>query len=106
MSSQLFKDPVPKEYLIHLLDKICEPSETFYHIDIHAYKRMKFHDYHTEFLRGLVPYYHWSKQFYVKREFTYVSFVTILRQLSRLHEKTFLSTHTMEYFIPRDESVK
>jgi len=102
MQNQLFRTPVPKENLIHLLDKICEPSETDYHIDIHAYKRMKYHEYHVDFLKGLTPYYHWSKQYFVEREFTYNSFVTILRQLSRLHNLSFTTTFTTDYYISRE----
>lgn len=86
MSNQIFKTIVPKEILFDLLDKICEPKEDGrYLVDNAAYKRMKFHNYHTGFLTKLIDYYHWSKRFYVEREFTYQSFANILRQLTRLH---------------------
>ena len=83
--SQVFKYVVPIAILTELLDKICEPGEK-YVIDINSYKRMKFHLYHTPFLETLAPYYHYSKRFYVERELTYTTFMTIVRQICRIHE--------------------
>jgi hypothetical protein len=83
--SQVFKYIVPFTILKELLDKICEPGQE-YIIDNNVYKRMKFHGYHTLFLEALVPYYHWSKRFYVERECTYTSFMTIVRQICRTHD--------------------
>jgi len=88
--SQRFKYVVPISMLTDLLDKICEPGQE-YVIDNNAYKRMKFHRYHTPFLEALVPYYHWSKRFYVERECTYTSFMTIVRQICRIHEREIRS---------------
>jgi len=89
--SQVFKYVVPITLLTDLLDKICEPGEQ-YVIDNNAYKRMKFHEYHTPFLETLAPYYHMSKRFYVERELTYTTFMTIIRQICRIHETEVSST--------------
>ena len=83
MSKQLFKYSVPIEILTHLLDKICEPCQKEYIIDINAYKRMKFHQYHTDFLNNIAAYYHYSKKFYAERDCTYNSFMTIVRHICR-----------------------
>ena len=83
--SQVFKYVVPIAILTELLDKICEPGEE-YVVDNNAYKRMKFHEYHTQFLETLAPYYHFSKRFYVEREFTYTTFMTIVRQICRIYK--------------------
>jgi hypothetical protein len=106
MSGQIFKNVVPKEIFVDLLEKICEKSDSSFIIDNNAYKRMKFHNYHTHFLIIILPYYHWSKRFYIEREFTYSSFMTIVRQLCRLHKMTISSqlrysesTYTIEYKI-------
>ena len=106
MSKQIFKSAIPKDILISLLDKICEPSESTYMIDTNAYKRMKFHNYHTEFLSTIIDHYHWSKRFYVERDFTYQSFANILRQICRLHNiplssdiRYSESTYAIQYFI-------
>lgn len=93
MSKQIFKSIVPKELLITLLDKICEKNDKGgYLLDANSYKRMKFHGLHTPFLEELIEHYHWSKRFYIEREFTYQSFMTIVRQLCRLHSLMIDST--------------
>ena len=83
--SQVLKYVVPIALLTELLDKICESGEE-YVIDNNAYKRMKFHGYHTPFLETLAPYYHLSKRFYVEREITYTTFMTIVRQICRIYD--------------------
>jgi hypothetical protein len=106
MSKQIFKSAIPKGILVELLDKICNTSDTVYMIDSNAYKRMKFHNYHIEFLSTIIEHYHWSKRFYVEREFTYQSFANILRQICRLHAipissdiRYSESTYAIQYFI-------
>ena len=85
MSKQLFKYHVKIEVLTKLLDKICEPCQKEYIIDINSYKRMKFYQYHTEFLNTIVAYYHYSKKFYAERDCTYNSFMTIVRHICRIN---------------------
>jgi len=84
MSHQIFKSKPPIELLTQLLDKICENKEQYY-ININNYKRMKYYNYHIEFLSSISSYYHWSKQFYLQRELTYKSFMTIIKQICRLY---------------------
>jgi hypothetical protein len=112
MSKQIFKSTVPKEILFELLDKICDryTDNGHYVVDTNSYKRMKFHNYHVGFLASLLDYYHWSKRFYVEREFTYQSFANILRQLTRLHDVEMSSnirygesTYAIEYYIAKKE---
>lgn len=106
MSKQIFKSTVPKELLFALLDKICEKKDSAYILDVNSYKRMKFYEYHKAFLEELIEHYHWSKRFYIEREFTYQSFMTIIRQLCRLHSVEIESnirygdsTYAIEYMI-------
>lgn len=106
MSRQIFKSVIPKDIVIGLLDKICEPNDSVYIIDVNAYKRMKFYNYHVEFLGTIIEYYHWSKRFYIEREFTYQSFANILRQLCRVHNIEIASgirysesTYSIDYLI-------
>jgi hypothetical protein len=113
MSKQVFKYVVPQELLFELLDKICEPSSNEYYININAYKRMKFHNYHIVFLNSLVPYYHFSKRFYVERECTYTSFITIVRQLCRMFSIEFIShlhygdsRYAIEYKIQKPPTIE
>ena len=83
--SQIFKYVVPITLLTDLLDKICEPTDEEYWIDHNAYKRMKLHGYHAPFLETLAPYYHLSKRIYIEREITQSTFMTIVRQICRIH---------------------
>lgn len=103
MSNQIFRIEPPIELVNDLLDKICEnldsqENQQIKKVDIHAYRRMKYHDYHKEFLSSLFSYYHWSKHFYLERELTYYSFMTILRQVYRLHHKEVVRRNK-EYYI-------
>ena len=112
MSKQIFKSIVPKEILFNLLDKICERVENnYYLVDNAAYKRMKFHNYQIGFLASIIDYYHWSKRFYVERDFTYQSFINIVRQLTRIHgipmiskTKYIESSYMIEYLVGNEAS--
>ena len=107
MSKQIFKQIVPKEILFDLLDKICGRVENDdYLVDNAAYKRMKFYNYHRGFLASIIDYYHLSKRFYVEREFTYQSFINIVRQFTRIHgiqmiskTKYLESSYMIEYIV-------
>jgi hypothetical protein len=91
MSNQIFKTGIPPEILFDLLEQICEKTETYYIVDLTAYKKMKFHQLHEEFLTTILDFYHYSKKFYVEREFTYNSFTNIIRQICRVNTIIFTS---------------
>ena len=91
MSKQIFKTGIPPEILFDLLENICIKTDTYYIVDIIAYKKMKFHNLHEPFLMTIVDYDHYSKKFYVEREFTYNSFTNIIRQICRVNNITFTS---------------
>jgi len=91
MSKQIFKVGIPPETLFDLLEQICVKTETYYIVDHSAYKKMKFHNLHEPFLKTIIEYYHYSKKFYVEREFTYNSFTNIIRQICRVNNITFTS---------------
>jgi len=83
MVSQLFKKTIPNELLFTLLDKICIKTDKYYLIDINAYKKLLFYNYHTEFCDTIKEYYFAGKQFYVERKMTYNSFTNIIRQICK-----------------------
>lgn len=91
MPKQIFKTEIPQHILYNLLEKISVKNDKYYIIDVVAYKKMKFHNLHEEFLKIIVEYYHYSKKFYVEREFTYNSFTNIVRQLCRVNNINFVS---------------
>lgn len=85
MNSQIFKDSVPIDILFSLLDKIALKKSNYYLIDMNAYKKMMYNNYHIDFCNELKEYYHKGKLFYLEREMTYNTFTTIIRQVCK-HE--------------------
>ena len=91
MLHQIFRKQVPIDILMELLDKICLKTEKYYLIDGSAFKVMIFHNYHEEFCKKIVEYYHSAKQHYVTREFSYKSFVNMVRQICKSNEVMYTS---------------
>lgn len=84
MSSQIFKEPPPKNMLIDLLINYgINDNNKRYIIDYHSFKKIVYDEYHNVWLEELEPYYFERKKIYATREFTYVNFMTIIRQLCK-----------------------
>ena len=106
MSKQIFKKGIPPEILYDLLDQVCIKTESYYIVNNSAYKKMKFHNLHEPILTSIIEYYHYSKKFYVEREFTYNSFTNIIRQICRANNIIFTSDikyngskYQIDYFV-------
>lgn len=80
---QLFCKPMDMHELRAFLDKITHATNGSYLIGYHAFKKLVFHELHTEFRDLLRPYYHKSKQYYIERDLSYKSFITIIRQVCK-----------------------
>ena len=91
MLKQIFRTTLPNDSLFNLLDQISLKTDKYYLIDINAYKKMIFHNLHTDFLTQLMEYYHVSKQFYITRKISYNSFVNIVRQICKNNSLMFTS---------------
>ena len=91
MNSKIFKERVPLTILYNLLDLIALKKETYYVVDMNAYKKMIYNEYHTAFCDTLKQYYHNGKHFYLERKMTYNSFTTILRQICKQEAIMFTS---------------
>lgn len=91
MSSQIFKNHVPNEILIELLDNIAIKSDKCYIINNDSYKKGIFNNLINEFIIKCVPYYHISKRKYLERKLTYNSFITIIRQICNYNKITYTS---------------
>lgn len=102
MTNQIFKREIPKSILYNLLEKICLKTDKYYYVDFNCYKKMLFLDLKTSFLEELNDYYHLSKKFYLERDFTYTSFINIIRQICKFGRYRFESeikySHS-EYYI-------
>lgn len=82
MSVQIFKDNIPSEVLIGLLECICVfKGENYYVINNSSFKKAQFKNLLGDFIKTIEPYYHASKLFYLQREMTYTNFLTIIRQV-------------------------
>jgi len=91
MSFQIFKDHVPNELLIKLFDDIAVKCEKYYIINNNSYKKGIFNNSIENFISQCIPYYHRSKQHYLKKTLTYNSFMTIIRQICNFNKITYTS---------------
>lgn len=106
MLKQIFKDQVPINLLIELLEKICTKTDKYYLVNVESFKRMVFHEYQYNFLDSIRDYYHKSKQFYIDRKLSYNSFTNIIRQICKSNDHNFSSKikyneskYNIEFFI-------
>jgi len=106
MLHQLFRRQVPIQILIDLLDKICLKTDKYYLIDANSFKVLLYNNYHENFCKTMLEYYHSSKSYYVSREFTYKSFISIIRQICKSNNimyrsemKYERSQYNIDYFV-------
>lgn len=83
METQILKKPVPKEFIIDFLEKICDNTNNYLLLNKAAFRKCEFHNLLSPFLEELKKYYHKSKQFYLTRKLTYNYFLTIIRQICK-----------------------
>lgn len=108
MKKTLFVKSVPLELLLNLLDKVCSAQYEYYIVDKTVHRKILYFNYHLTFKNQILPYYHKSKQYFVTREFTYNSFVNIIRQICGFHSHSFVakkqydhSEYTIRYIISK-----
>lgn len=106
MSSQIFKEKIPNDLLIKLLDNISVKTEKCYVINNNSYKKGVFNNVIVDFIKQCIPYYHLSKRKYLERKLTYSSFITIIRQICNFNNITYTSqikydksTYDIMYYI-------
>jgi len=91
MSSQIFKNNIPNQLLIKLLDDIAIKTEKCYVLNNNSYKKGMFNETIIKFINECIPYYHLSKRKYLERKLTYNSFVTVIRQICNYNKITYTS---------------
>ena len=91
MSSQIFKEHIPNDLFIKLLDNIAIKTEKCYVINNDAYKKGIFNNSIENFITECIPYYHISKRKYLERKITHNSFITIIRQICNFNKITYTS---------------
>ena len=91
MSSQIFKNYIPKDIIFELLKDIGIKNEKYYTINNDSYKKGIFTNIIPIFIEYCKPYYHISKQKYLDRKLTYNSFTTLLRQICNFNKINYTS---------------
>jgi hypothetical protein len=106
MLSQLFRKQVPIHLLMELLDKICLKTDKYYLLDANAFKVLLYNNYHQDFYKTMLEYYYSSKAYYVTREFSYKSFMTVVRQICKSNDVMYVSKmkyeksqYNIDYFV-------
>jgi hypothetical protein len=91
MSSQIFKNLIPNNLLIGLLDDIAIKSENCYVLNNNSFKKGIFNNSINKFIADCKPYYFISKQKYLERKLSYNTFITIIRQICKHNKITYTS---------------
>ena len=93
VSSQIFKQPVPDNILLHFLDtNAMKLEKDSFIVNTDTYKKATFNGSLSTFINDCKPYYHNSKLKYVERKMTYNGLTTILRQICKLKNITYKSS--------------
>ena len=106
MYSQIFKNAIPNELLVKLLDDIAFKTEKYYILNNSSYKKGMFNNIIAKFIEECKLYYHISKRKYLERKLTYNAFITIIRQICNFNNITYTSqikydksTYDIMYYI-------
>ena len=91
MSNQIFKSNPDNKFLFDLLQKICIKNEKYYLIDKISFRKGLLSDDIKTFFTSLVSHYHASKLYYINRDITYNSFLTVVRHVCKANEVRFIS---------------
>ena len=106
MSKQIFKKIFPKEQLLEFIDKFALKTDNYYLINKSYYKKAQYINIINSFIEKIKPYYHTSKIKYTENITSYSKFMTIIRQLCKINEISYVSkilynksTYDINYFI-------
>ena len=89
MSSQLFKNNVPTELFITLLETNCAKHTTYYLFNNASFKKGILNETIEAFINNIKEYYHQSKQKYLTKKRSYNMFTTIIRQICKHNNIVF-----------------
>ena len=92
MSTQLFKKIIPHDIFFQLLDHNTLKTDKYYVIDTNSYKKGIFNNTIPTFLEECKPFYHIAKRKkYLECNYTYNSFITVIRQICNFNKITYTS---------------
>jgi hypothetical protein len=97
MSTQIFKNPYPKEDFFSFLEKVCEKTNKYYIFNNCSYKKAILNNDLPLFIESIRPCYYLSKHKYLDAKMNYNRLTTILRQICKYHKILFTSEIKYEY---------
>lgn len=101
--TDIFTVKPPISILLLLCDKhFTRVHDMFYLIEPHAFQMMVHNQNHLEFIQEIKKFYKHTKQFYVTREFTYKSFLTIVRHICKINNRHFTTKVHYEHSVPHN----
>tara|TARA_B100000927_G_C16475422_1_gene473203 strand:- start:3421 stop:3765 length:345 start_codon:yes stop_codon:yes gene_type:complete len=83
MSTQIFKNIIPKDILLNFLEKTAKKKGNSYVFSKVEFKTAQFNNLIIPFCESLKEYYHKSKLIYIERKMNYKNFITVIRQLCK-----------------------
>lgn len=89
--SQIFKEQFPCSILFELLNQLCIKNNNYYIFNFESYKKGLYNESIPQFVENCKLYYYNSKKKYLEKKQTYNSFVTILRQICKNNNLTYVS---------------
>jgi hypothetical protein len=106
MTSQIFKSTPDPGIFKDLLDNICDIENEKYIINNASFKKGVMFNHISDFCEKTEDCYYKSKKFYIQRKMTYKYFITIARQICKIHELNYTtetkynkSTYEIVYLI-------
>ena len=113
MTSQIFKNKIPNEFLFEFLEKICFKMENCYILNNDSFKKGFYNEDIKKFFEFCRPYYFISKRKYLDRKITFNNFITIIRQICNYNNiiysseiKYNKSNYSMIYYIFFDSLIE
>ena len=94
MKSQLFKEQVPFDMLVDILNQLAEKKTNYYLFNKDSFKKGMLLQIIPTFIEKCQSYYFLSKQKYIQKflqHSTYAHFMTIFRQMIKSHEIEYSS---------------
>lgn len=89
--SQNFKETIPYEYVLYIIQSLCNEENNYYFINDIIFKQHIFNNKIQNILYELKNFYYNTKIKYIENGIKYKGFVTILRQLCKLWNISYKS---------------
>jgi protoporphyrinogen oxidase len=112
MGSQVFRTVPDYHKVFSLLNEVCDKSEKIFVIKDTTFRQLLYNEKIEEFYDYLRNFYHKSKQFYLNITRGYSGFLSVLRQLCKIFDVSYISkvvhhhatyTNTLLIYVNREQ---